>query len=251
MKIAVYTALFGDRDVFLPPLNFVSDAGVDWFVFTDSPSLKVSPYKVIHKETVYEDLAKNARYFKILGDDLLKSYDLVLWHDANIQLDASKLKDLVSYANTSYLTTFKHPNRDDFYSEAMSCIRVGKDHPFLILKQALVYFFKGMPAHNGLCATGILMKNKLYANPSFMTFWWEQVQTYSRRDQLALAYSSYKLEENIRTISLDILDNPFSIYHLHSYPQYKDRLGNAYTSSAFSRRFAFQVVKLLRKLKKL
>ncbi|WP_053991860.1 glycosyltransferase domain-containing protein [Mangrovimonas sp. TPBH4] len=255
MKIAVYTALYGDKDVLRAPLNAREDRSIDYFVFSDNPELEVAPYRLELRTPQFQDVAKNARYYKIMGDPILEPYDYVIWHDANIQLNETKIKDLISLSQPTFLTTFSHPNRDDFYSEAMSCIRVGKDFSLRILKQVLVCFFNGMPAHEGMYATGILVRNyhvKSKIDPKvFMRFWWEQTLKYSRRDQLSLAYSIYKMKMPISCIKGDILHNDFSTYHRHKYTHYINGNNLMRYNVKAVRTFAFYGVQVLRKLQKL
>lgn len=251
MKIAVYTSVFGDKDDLKPPLNYSKNTTIDYFLFSDNEAKIVEPYTFQKKPIVFDDIAKNARYFKILGDDVLNMYDVLIWHDANIQIDHSKIVDIIERSANSFLTTFTHPNRDDYYSEAMSCIRVGKDHSLRILKQSLVYFFNGMPAHSGMYSTGILIKNHQYKSNGLLKSWWKQTEKYSRRDQLSLAYTVYKTKNIVTVLEDDIFNNEYSVYHVHNYSEYKEKGKSKLKNYRFLRQISFSLVKLLRKLKKI
>lgn len=250
-KIAIYTALYGDRDTIKAPVDFEQLDGVDYYLFTNHKTLTVAPYTTIYRDALYEDTALNARAFKILGDELLKDYDILIWHDANIQLCLAHLPELLSYSKDTFLTTFTHPHRDDVYSEAMSCARVGKAKPFVIAKQLFNYFVKGVPAHQGMWSTGILIKNNLHYQPDVLSLWWTELRTYSRRDQIALAYVVYKLELEIAIIDANIFDSKYANYYLHHYQDYTSMHGGTYSYSRFEKRLAYFFIKLLRKLKKL
>ncbi len=251
MKIAVYTALYGEKDNLRPPLDYVEDTVIDYFVFTDMASINVAPYKTVTSAAKFLDIAKNARYFKIMGDKIMQGYDYVIWHDANIQLRYQGIYQLISKTGPTYLTIFTSPNRNDFYSEAMSCIRVNKDFSLRILKQVIIYFIHGMPAHSGMYATGILIRKKSFEDLNAMMFWWRQTLNYSRRDQLSLAYTEYKNKLNITCIEDDIFDNAYSVYHAHNYNYYKERNNLMRYNFGILKKLSFFSVLLLRKLKKL
>lgn len=250
MKIAVYTALFGNKDVLYPPLHYTEIDKVDYFIFTDDSSININPYKVVEKPLVFNDVAKNARYFKILGDDLLKAYDILIWHDANIQICHDIIPELIKKSQHTFLTAFIHPTKNDFYSEAMSCIRTDKDFSLRILKQVFFYFFQGLPAHNGLCSTGILIKNYKFKANGMLQFWWEQTLKYSRRDQLSLAFTVYKTEINLGIIQENIFGNKYSKYHLHNYNHYNERFNIMRYNYLVLKKISFYIVKTLRKIKK-
>lgn len=251
MKIAVYTALFANKDALLAPLDDEAQDGVTYMVFTDDHSLNVPPYKTYIKPAIFDDMAKNARYYKIMGDALLNDFDMVIWHDANIQIRHSQLKQLIANAKDHYLTTFYHPHRDDFYSEAMTCIRTSKDFSLRILWQSFVYFWHGMPAHKGMFSTGVLIKNRAHQDHGLMRYWWQQTLKHSRRDQLSLAYSLFKTNTNIGVIQEDIFNNPYTVYRLHSYQHYKETRKVMAYNYPLLKKLSYFCVQLMRKIKKL
>jgi hypothetical protein len=251
MKIAVYTAIFGDKDKLLVPIDYIETDNIDYFVFTDSHLLNCYPYKTMERSLKFNDFTKNAKYYKILADPILKGYDIHIWHDGNIQMIHSKINELIDLSKNTFLTTFKHPNRNDYYSEAMTCIRVGKDHSLRILKQSLVYFFDGLPAHHGMFSTGIIVKNYSHNAKGLLEFWWKQTEKYSRRDQLSLAYSILKTDSQVKLLEDDIFNNIYSTYHPHNYTHYHEKRKIKLTNTFFLKQVSFKIVKLLRKIKKI
>lgn len=250
MKIAVYTANFGNKDELLTPLNYVDTKNISFYLFTDTDK-SVYPYTTLIKPRIFKDVSKNAFYYKHMGDDILKNYDILIWHDANIQLVFDKLTNLIDLGKNSFLTMYIHPDRNDFYSEAMTSIRVDRDFSLRILRQALVYFLHGMPAHAGMYASGILIKNQTIDSGNFYTMWWEQTLKYSRRDQLSIVYTIYKTKQNINVIQGNVFNNIYSIYHLHKYQHYLESKPIMQYNYGFLKRFSFLTVKVLRKLRKL
>ena len=74
MKIAIYTALYGEKDVLRQPLDYFENTHIDYYIFTDKDSHNTPPYKTFVRPAKFPDVAKNARYYKILGDPILKEY---------------------------------------------------------------------------------------------------------------------------------------------------------------------------------
>ncbi len=249
MKIAVYTANFGDKDELLTPLNYLDNKNISFYLFTDTIQ-NVFPYTTIIKPQIFKDVSKNAFYYKLMGDDILKNYDILIWHDSNIQLYFDKLSNLIDFAENSFLTMFIHPDRDDFYSEAMTSIRVDKDFSLRILRQALYYFVNGMPAHAGMYATGILIKNQNIDSGNFYTMWWKQTLKYSRRDQLSIVYTIYKTKQKINVIEGNVFNNIFSKYHPHKYQHYLECKQVMQYNYGFLKKLSFFMIKVLRKIKR-
>ncbi|HEY9169187.1 MAG TPA: glycosyltransferase domain-containing protein [Lutibacter sp.] len=250
MKIGVYTAIYGDKDCLKSPIGFDEHSAIDYLLFTDNINNAVFPYQTQERIAMYDDVTKNARYFKILGDEILNKYDVLIWHDANIQLIHTEIENLIKKAEQSFLTTFIHPDRDCFYSEAMTCVRVGKDFSLRILRQAIVCFFNGMPAQQGMYSTGILIKNFKYKNTILFSFWWHQVNNFSRRDQLSLAYTLYKTNEDVTILEDNIFDNRYSVYHKHGYEEYRERKNMMDYNYTFLKKLSILVIQVLRKIKK-
>ncbi|WP_411768219.1 glycosyltransferase domain-containing protein [Winogradskyella sp. A3E31] len=251
LKIAIYTAMYAGKDKLRAPLE-MSDDNIDYFYFSDiEPDYDISPYQFIKRPILYDDLAKNARRLKILGDPLLESYDMVIWHDANMQMIEKGIKSLINRVKSHSLSIYTHPDRDDPYSEAMTCIRVKKESAILMLRQCWHYFLRGLPAHSGLYSTGLLVKVNLSNHKNFYNAWWQEVFKYSRRDQLALAYTSFKHNFTINTIDGDIYNNPYLNYYDHNYLEYRTKNNKMKLESGWVRKLCFLGVKVLRKLSKL
>ncbi|WP_242091619.1 glycosyltransferase domain-containing protein [Aestuariivivens sediminicola] len=250
MKIAIYTANFGGKDALLTPLNYLDGSDISFYLFTDT-DLNVYPYETVIKPLIFKDVSKNAFYYKHMGDPILKDYDVLIWHDSNIQLDFDKLPKLIEFAHNSFLTMYVHPDRDDFYSEAMTSVRIGKDFSLRILKQALIYFFNGMPAHAGMYASGILIKNQNIDSGNFYPFWWKQTLKYSRRDQLSIVYVIHKTGQKINTIKGNVFKNIYSIYHAHKYEYYIESKDIMRYNYSILKKFSFYAIKVLRKLRKM
>lgn len=250
MKVAIYTAIFGNKDILRPPINFKSSADVKYYLFTDGKSFVPYPYEQITVEPKFSDISKNAREIKLngIGKNCLVNFDYLMWHDANIQVNHSEILKLLEINKEFNLSAFKHPNRICVYSEAIACINKSKDDPFLILFQISKYFLFGLPANYGLNATGILLIKNSLPTQKFMKSWWLEVHNFSRRDQLSLPFILYKSNLEINNLEGNIYDNDYSFFRKHNYVHYikNDRIQKYNT---ILQKFTINYLKLLRKIK--
>ena len=111
MKIAIYTAIFGDKDDLKEPINYKFCDQIDYFLITDNRDINSECYKILHKQAVYDDVTKNARYYKVIGIEEFKNYDCIIWHDANLQIFHNKISNLAELSKHSEIAFFKHSDR--------------------------------------------------------------------------------------------------------------------------------------------
>lgn len=220
MKIAVYTAIFGDKDVVREPIGVNDTSNVDYFLITDNPNLKSESYHIIIRPIRFDDITKNARYYKIIGLDLFNDYDYVIWHDANLQLYQDKIFEIIKKVENNGIAFFKHPQRNCLYDEAIECIKINKDRPLIILQQIIRYFLLGMKAEEGLYETSIVAKNNQLINKDFLKNWFKEVKNNSRRDQISLPYVLKKHKTFPGILKGDRENNTYSIFHTHKHYQY-------------------------------
>lgn len=247
-SVVVYTANFGGKDKLLEPSNLTESIkrSVDFVSVTDSKQVNDSIYETRIIETEFEDVAKNARKVKILGFKGLMDYDIAIWHDSSIQLDASKIEELTRFASNHSLSTFKH-GREDVYLEAIACIESGKDHPIRIAKQMKRFSSNGLKAHSGLYETGILVINtKLFLGSSLQQTWWNEIEHGSRRDQLSLPFAVLKSGEEVGVLTGSGHDNLYSKYIGHQYEHYLDKVENWYEKLNIVKKLAIRYIYKLR-----
>lgn len=220
MKIAVYTAIFGKKDKLREPLFYQRDVKIDYFLFTDNLEATSNIYQVLYVSPQFQDITKNARFYKILGAPELDSYDLLIWHDGNLQLIHNSIAELANVITIGLMASFMHPIRSCVYEESIACIRRGKDHPGKIFKQIHGYFRNGMPVRNGLLETSILVKTNNGSLKQFLSSWWTEIENKSRRDQISLAYLLWKYKISIEIIPGSREKNNFSKFQSHLYQGY-------------------------------
>lgn len=250
MKIAIYTAIFGNKDTLKKPLNYQLKSNVDWFCFTDSDSLESEVYVIKKVERKYHDITKNARKIKILASFNNDEYDFIIWHDANIRLDSSQLDLLIeNLADNQYLF-FRHPKRICAYQEALACIDLNKDYPMRILKTVSVLLVNGLSKNMGLHETGIIVRNNEKRNSDFENYWWHLVKRFSRRDQITLPLSLKKYNLKIKTMPENITNSVFCRLEPHNYNHYYDHRQSLRINNNITKSVAYRIIKTLIKLKR-
>lgn len=252
VKIAIYTAIFGDKDELKDPTNYSSENGIDYFLITDNKETQSLVYNIIVKKPTYDDITKNARYYKVNGLEIFNKYDYVIWHDANIQIIDDKIIKLIASIKNKEILLFKHPERKCTYDEAIKCIELEKDYPLKVLKQVLYYYKNGIKNNAGLFASGLFVLNRKFINQEFLNLWWNEIEQRSRRDQLSLPYA-LKVH-NIQPIIIedDIRDNDYSNFHNHKHKKYIFlSIGKPKGFNKTLKKLAIALIKLIKKTNKL
>ncbi len=251
MKIAIYTAIFGNKDIIKQPINYKQEEGVDYFLITDNKKSYSFNYQIIYKKPIYDDITKNARYYKIMGLDILKEYDFVIWHDANIQVMHNEILNIIKFAQNSGFAFFKHPERNCIYDEAIKCIELEKDYPFKILRQVYSYYIAGIENKIGLYATGLFIKNNKFTYEDFLNLWWDEIKFKSRRDQLSLPYFLNKFKIIPGIIEGCVRENKYSIFHSHNHSNYYFlSTGKSKPFYAWSKKISVSLIKFIKIMNK-
>jgi len=101
------------------------------------------------------------------------------------------------------MTVINHPFDDCIYTDVKSCIGLGKGDFWKLTEQAHTYRNLGIPLNNGLIASGILMRRNTPEVRQLCETWWEQVEKYTERDQIAFGYAAWKHPGVFNTIDWD------------------------------------------------
>lgn len=185
--MTVYTAIFGDVDDLKEP--FVVTEGWNFICFTDQDF--TSDVWEIRKVPVMEyGPQKTARWYKINAHKCIDDH-LTLWVDGTFFINCN-LNDWWEEKFRSPFTTIFHPFDDCIYKDARSCLDGGKGDPKAIQRQIELYSHLGIKKNSGLISSGILMRERCMKVKSFCTTWWQQVEAWSSRDQIAFGYAQHK-----------------------------------------------------------
>lgn len=207
----IYTAIFGAYDDLKPPS--IISKGWKYICFTDQ-DLKSDVWEIRKVPVMGCGPEKTARYYKIMFYKHIED-DFSIWVDGtfiiNCNLNTWKKKFKKPF------TTIKHPFDDCAYKEVESCLRMGKGDARIVRDQIACYHKLGLPKNNGLISSGILMREKTPEVKDFCRKWWNQVNMFSSRDQIAFAMVDFRLPGVHKSIEWNYVERTefFHIPHLH------------------------------------
>lgn len=220
-KIVFYTAILGEYDNLLLPSRI--DPDIDYVCFTDRPRNTYGVWQMRSAPYRHHDPTRVARYVKMHPHELFPDHDIAVWLDANIILkgDVRRYIEMVRHEKGA-LGLVPHPHRACFYDEAEACRQLGKDAAEVIQKQVDHYRERGLPTNQPLYETGFMVV-LLQCSETREAFrlWWQQIERFSRRDQLGLAWVAY-LFPSLRIVPLlpqgkSVRDHDDFTYLRHSY----------------------------------
>jgi len=201
-RMVIFTANFGSYDQLLVPHYIEPDC--DYVCYTDVPKNNFGLWDIRASPYYHPDPTRIARYIKLHPHELLAEYDFAVWIDANVSL-AQPVEALVRKLNVigASLGMIPHPIRSCAFEEADACIALAKDDADTIRAQAAFYKSNGLERNQGLFETNCVVTKlddrgvrQLYQR------WWAQLDRYSRRDQLGLAWALASDYEDIPVATL-------------------------------------------------
>lgn len=190
-KIAIYTAITGNYESLKLPE--VLDPRFDYIVFTDSPAPDTGVFQVRPITYFNEDSTRAARFVKTHPHWLLKEYDIAIWVDASIMIAGDIYPLVEQFLNSGKpLGAIPHPHRQTVYQELEACLSFGKDNAEEMIHQVDTYRKQGFDG-KGLIESGFMIFDIRNTEiGKFLDFWWKEIDTHSRRDQLSVGFSLAK-----------------------------------------------------------
>ena len=188
-EIAVCTAIVGGHDTLMVPLRL--DPRLDYVCFTDRASETGGVWKRRPPPGRHRDPRRTARYVKTHLPELLPEYDYAVWIDGNILIrgDVRAYVERVAHRGLA-LGLAPHATRDCVYQEAEACKLLRQDPDEVIDRQMARYRQAGIPPHAGLFATSFYVAHLHHPlATAFYRRWWEEIDTYSCRDQLSVGWA--------------------------------------------------------------
>jgi hypothetical protein len=219
-KKVIYTAIYGNKDTLKDPLYHNKD--FDYICFTDNKEIKSDIWTIQYLAPKFKDPVRNARLLKTKPHELFAEYDLSIWIDANF-LICDKLDNFLQLLGPdANLVTFQHDQgRDCIYEEAEAVIQLKKDNPEIVSKQIQQYKEEGYPVGLGLTTTSVLLRRHNEEDMKNLgNLWWNQIQSFSRRDQLSFYYCKWKLNTKmymLRFPNYNIRSNTWFRWLPHNY----------------------------------
>lgn len=196
MRKVVFSVCLGDYDN-IPLLYPV--AGYDHVMFTDNPDLSCEGWEkiIVPRGT---NIQKQSRRIKLLPHELIEA-DVYVYIDASHEIK-NDLKPLLDSVFRGGFMAVRHGNRDCVYEEAESIKSNKKAGVRAVNSQIRAYRREGMPARAGLFANGFFVRDRSF--DEFCERWYQEIEHYTHRDQLSLAYMVWKYEPQITVIDHSI-----------------------------------------------
>ncbi|NIJ45772.1 hypothetical protein FHR24_002243 [Wenyingzhuangia heitensis] len=200
MKTVIYTAIFGKKiGLFKQP----AFKNVKYVCYTDQ-DISSKHWEVRKVEPWFDDPTRNNRYVKILPHLFFKEYDLSIYLDVNYLITGNVPSLLKKVYKDNTFMCFNHNKitgdaRNCIYKELEHILYLGelrgefKDDPKLMKAQLENYKSEGYPKDNGMIRGSVLIRNHNNTKViEFMNEWWQQLTSWSRRDQLSCNYAAWK-----------------------------------------------------------
>lgn len=220
IKIAIYTVSTGKYDDVKEPIYI--DKNIDYFVFTEQNVRENSIWKKKCMPEKIKDLPSldQARYIKTHPHEFFQGYDYSMFIDGNIRItcDVKPLFYTMIDSN-KVIAIHKHQVRNCIYDEAKAIYAAGKASKNMLKAQMKKYKKDGFPTNYGLFETNILIrKHNDIECKNIMNDWWNEMNTWTKRDQLSFTYSLWKNNKKadyILSLGNNSRRNPFFIVDAH------------------------------------
>lgn len=185
--MTVYTAIFGQVDELKEP--FVVTEGWNYICYTDQDFVS-NVWDVRKVPLMQWGPQKTARWYKI---NFHKCIDdpFSLWVDGTFFINCNLDQWWEDRFHRPF-TTIEHPFDDCIYKDAQSCVELGKANHSEIERQTDLYKHLGIKKHSGLISSGILMRENTMQVKKLCSTWWQQVEQWTSRDQIAFGYAQHK-----------------------------------------------------------
>lgn len=191
-KKVVFTAIFGNYDNLKTPEYINPDW--DYVCFTDNRNVESDVFTVKHVNQRFENVTKNARMIKLLSHLFLINYEYSLWIDGSVKLRGKNIDELINInLSSNYISLHSHVKRDCVYAEANACMTAKKDRNDILSRQIAEYRSEGLPQSVGLFETAEIVRRQWAPEVQMLNaLWWQQLDAFSIRDQIALPYVFWK-----------------------------------------------------------
>ena len=155
-KLVVYTALFGDYDDLIDPVEKFK--GCDFVCFTDRKDLEsdIWEIKIINEIDLPPNMIN--RKYKMFPNVFLPEYDISLYVDSNIFIKRNPVELLDKYLTHYDIALPKHFARNCIYEEAKEVIKLGKEKREIVEKQMSFYKKEGFPNDLGLTENNVILR---------------------------------------------------------------------------------------------
>lgn len=205
MKVAIYSAVFGDYDPDPYDVTKHHRDKVDFWWITDK-NMKDKNGWMVQIDPFVDDsfsdkfkFAKMNRLYKLQPHkiDILEDSDINVYIDGNKKLFNMDL--LLYYCTVLHNNPdndaffFRHVQRDTVQQEVREIARLRRDEPSKVMKQYKGYREEGFPDNIPLIVASVqIRKTHSEQLQTMLDCWWNEVSSKSYRDQISLPYSIWK-----------------------------------------------------------
>lgn len=190
-KIAIVTAFTEGYDSLKPP-EFI-DKRFEYIAYSDKPVNDMGIYDVRILPDFNLDGPRAIRYVKTHPHVLLKNYETVVWLDTSVMIVGDIYTIVREFADSKFaIGAGKHPLRNNIYEEYKACVERKKENVEIMKKQIDYYKESGF-THSDLTENTMLMFNLKHEKlEATLEAWWDQICSFSRRDQLSFNWALHK-----------------------------------------------------------
>ena len=170
---------------------------------------------------IYEKLDNNrrAKWFKMHPHKLFPDYGYSLWIDGSVEIKGN-VDELVdeAFKKGGFWAVHPHASRKCIVEEAWACNALKKEEPEIMARQLARYIAtEKYPINNGLAENTIILRR--HNDPDCIKLnemWWNEVLTWSKRDQLSFNYCVWKLGLNYNLLKGTVYDSKYFKINSHT-----------------------------------
>jgi hypothetical protein len=193
MTIVLFSSLFGEREPLNPDCfgGFRADRTV---LVTDRPREVPDGVEVLIDPEPAGDPVRASRRAKLMPHRFFPDAAWTIYLDNKSRLLRAPrdiLGPLSARADANFFA-YPHFRRDCVYQEIRTVLENGLDDPRIVRERWRTYRREGMPRHAGLIEGHFIVRRRAPEVERFGEQWFDQVQRFSRRDQLSFPYLVWK-----------------------------------------------------------
>ena len=225
-QISVYTCIVGGYDELKEPVSLSPDC--DYYVISDKKPGEGSAFRFMNSgewiPASIEDNTRKNRYCKLNPHILFPQYRYSIYFDGNIRLKANITEKIAALPKTRIVAAANNPIKN-VYMEAMRAAEHFRDKKELFLEQTEKYWLEGMPDNFGSVTCSVLIREHNHpVCQKIMKEWWEQVDRYTKKDQVSFPYILWKNGYTIADVQTvngdDTFNDTYMIYErVHTKPR--------------------------------
>lgn len=203
--LIVYTAITNNYDTLRPQPEY---EGVKYVCFTDQEDLRdvsgVWDIKYLNK--------LDHKKPKILANQYIHGLEAAVWIDGNITLKKHP-QELIDCLGKNDIAVFRARDYDCVYKEMLAVRNIQGVPQDKLAEQMRDYVAEGLPDNSGLWACTVLVWKNSDEARRFQEGWWEQINKYTRRDQISFGYLIWKTGFCVSEIPGSIYENEYVHWH--------------------------------------